>query len=160
MPLPLLLISSTFTFIYSRTFYFIWSYSSTSEKELAEKVPKLKQLLALAHNHINEHKKKLSDKQVWANFIYATGTNSTQADVFEAKKEQFRLNEELEKLKADKAKYSEQNFLQLQKNYEQNYRTSKHRVESLVFQAFLAFQLIVILGATTEINDKGLKHFA
>lgn len=42
------------------------------------------------------------------------------------------LNEEAEKLRSDKTKYSEQNFQQLQKNYEQNYRSSKHRIDALV----------------------------
>ena len=45
--------------------FFLWYYLPASEKELAEKLHKYRQLLLHAQNHINEHKKKLSDKQVF-----------------------------------------------------------------------------------------------
>jgi hypothetical protein len=71
------------------------------------------------------------------------------------------LNEEIDKLKSDKTKYSEQNFMQLQKNYEQHCRTSKHRIDSLVHTVLLIFVgLTKHAGTTTSIYFKRLEHTA
>ncbi len=55
--------SNIFSFIILHS-KFKWRLIGSSEKEHVERINKRKQLLALAHKHINDHKKMLADTQV------------------------------------------------------------------------------------------------